>query len=531
MGTETQEMGAVPRRDRYDAVVVGGGHNGLVAAAYLARAGQSVLVLERGERPGGAAASARAFPGVDARLSRYAYLVSLLPGRIREELGLRVELRPRRIACYAPDPRADGRRGLLIDSADPARTQASMAAVSDGDEDLHAGWERLYGLTGLAARRLAPTLLEPLRSRAALRDALGDDAAWRLLFEAPIADGLEALLPDTLVRGVALTDALIGTFARAGDEDLAQNRCFLYHVIGDGTGLWKVPVGGMGAVTEELAERARAFGAEIRCGAEVTAIATAGDRATVAFLDEAGEEREVRGDRVLAGVGRAVLDRLRGREPSERPEGAQLKVNLVVDRLPRLRDERVDPRDAFAGTFHVNQTADQLDAAWAAASAGRIPDLVPCEVYCHSLTDPSILGPELRNRGAHTLTAFAVQLPARLFAEDPEGRRAEAVQRTLRSLDAVLAEPVDDCLARDADGRPCLEAKSPVDLEAELGLPGGNIFQGPLAWPYAEEPGEEGTWGVETDDPAVLLCGASARRGGGVSGIPGRNAAMAVLGG
>ena len=154
---------------------------------------------------------------------------------------------------------------------------------------------------------------------------------------------------------------------------------------------------------------------------------------------------------------------------------------------------------------------------------------MPCEIYCHSLTDPSILGPELQAAGAQTLTCFALHLPTRLFTADPDGARERALAATLASLDSVLAEPVLDCVWRDADGRPCVEARSPLDLEAELGLPGGNIFHRDLTWPFAETEAEVGTWGVETDDPRVLVCGAGARRGGGVSGVPGHNAAMAVL--
>jgi phytoene dehydrogenase-like protein len=231
-------------------------------------------------------------------------------------------------------------------------------------------------------------------------------------------------------------------------------------------------------------------------------------------------------------VAPAVLDRLRGRAPSApAPEGAQLKVNLLLARLPRLRDGSVDPAEAFAGTFHVNEGYAQLEAARTRAAAGELPDPVPCEVYCHTLTDPTILGPELRAAGAQTLTCFALQLPARLFAADNDGARERALQATLRSLDSVLAEPILDCVWRDAEGRPCVEARTPLDVEAELGLPGGNIFHRDLAWPFAESDDEVGTWGVETDDPGLLICGAGARRGGGVSGIPGRNAAMAVLGG
>ena len=121
-------------------------------------------------------------------------------------------------------------------------------------------------------------------------------------------------------------------------------------------------------------------------------------------------------------------------------------------------------------------------------------------------------------------------MPARLFAADPDGARERALAATLRSIDSVLAEPLEDCLARDATGAPCLEVRSPVDLEADVGLPGGHIFHRDLAWPWAEHDDEVGGWGVETADPRVLIAGAGARRGGGVSGIPGRAAAIAVLG-
>ncbi len=145
--------------------------------------------------------------------------------------------------------------------------------------------------------------------------------------------------------------------------------------------------------------------------------------------------------------------------------------------------------------------------------------MVPAEAYCHSLTDPSILSAELAASGAQTLTVFALHMPARLFLE-PESKQ-QAVEATLRSLNSVLAEPIEGCLMIDAAGRPCLEARTPLELEAELGLPGGNIFHRDLSWPFAETPEEVGRWGVETERPNVFVCGAGARRGGGVSGIPG----------
>jgi phytoene dehydrogenase-like protein len=496
---------------RYDAVVVGGGHNGLVAATYLARAGRDVLLLERSDHVGGAAVSEAAFAGVDARLSRYSYLVSLLPRAIVDELGLRFQTRRRRISSYTPVPGTD--TGVLVDTADSGRTRASM-----GEE--FGAWQAFYDRVARVARAVWPTMLEPLVSRDELQRRVSDRELWEALFERPLGETIEAAFADDVLRGIVLTDGLIGTFAGAHDADLRQNRCFLYHVIGNGTGAWDVPVGGMGALTGELARCARDAGAEIVTGAEVTAIEADGRSASVHV-----DGRSVSCRDVVAGCAPAVLDRLLGREPSERPEGAQLKVNMLLRRLPRLRDEAVPPEDAFAGTFHVNETYAQLQDAFARAAGGDVPAPVPCEIYCHSLTDRSILADDL---DAHTLTLFALHTPARLFDDDRATRTREALDATLRSLDSVLAEPIEDCLLIAPDGRPCLEAKTPLDLEDELALPRGNIFHRDLAWPFAES-GEEGSWGVETDVANVWLGGAGARRGGGVSGIPGRNAAMAIL--
>jgi phytoene dehydrogenase-like protein len=504
---------------------VGGGHNGLVAACYLARAGRSCVLLERRGRLGGAAISELPFAGLDARLSSYSYLVGLLPETIVRELGLAIELVSRGVSSYTPDPRVGGARGLLVDGEDRRGSEDSFRALPGGRPDLLA-WDALYAMTRRVARILFPTLLEPLRSREQVRRLIGDESAWQTLFERPLGETVAGLFVDDLVAGVVLTDALIGTFADVDAADLRQNRCFLYHVIGRQTGEWLVPLGGMGSVSEELERAARRFGAELRPGCEVLSLEPRAD----------GCELELEGDslsarHVLVNAAPAELARLLGDAPAEpAPEGAQLKVNLLLSRLPRLRDPLLSPQRAFAGTFHVNETAAQLRAAHRAAQAGEVPDPLPCEAYCHSLADRSILGPELRDAGAHTMTVFTLQTPARLFVGDPEGARERVLRATLRSLDSVLADSIEECLMRAPDGRPCIEVHSPLDLERELRMPGGHIFHADLAWPFAEREEEVGCWGVETAHPAILLCGAGARRGGGVSGIPGRNAAMAVLG-
>ncbi|MET9803175.1 NAD(P)/FAD-dependent oxidoreductase [Streptomyces sp. NPDC006368] len=510
----------------YDAVIVGGGHNGLVAAAYLARAGRTVLLLERLPATGGAAVSTRPFTGVDARLSRYSYLVSLLPLKIVRELGLRFTVRRRTVSSYTPTVRDGRAAGLLVGGP---RTRDAFAALTGSDTE-YTAWQRFHAMTGHVAARVFPTLTEPLPTREALRARIADDEAWRMLFEEPVGVAIEEHFRDDLVRGVVLTDALIGTFADAHDPSLVQNRCFLHHVIGGGTGDWNVPVGGMGALTDALADAARAAGAEIVTGHEATRIDTDGHTAEVTFRT-GDTEGAVAARHVLVGASPHALAGLLG-EPAPPPaEGAQLKVNMLLTRLPRLTDRSVDPHDAFAGTFHISEGYGQLAAAYAEAAAGRLPSAPPSEIYCHSLTDPSILGPDLAARGCHTLTLFGLHTPARLFTADNDAVRAALLTATLAELDQYLEEPIADCLALDADGRPCVEARTPLDLERDLGLPGGHIFHRDLAFPYAtEEAGSPvGRWGVGTAHPNVLLCGAGAVRGGGVSGVPGHNAAMAVL--
>jgi phytoene dehydrogenase-like protein len=509
-----------------DIVIVGGGHNGLTAAAYLARAGKSVLLLERGDHVGGAAVSSSVFAGVQARLSRYSYLVSLLPARIIDDLGLSVSLARRRYSSYTPSP-AERTSGVLVDSGDAATTRASLERVGAGG-DIRA-WEALAADLATLAQAVFPTLCEPLPTRSELRRRVGDDSLWAEVIEQPLGRLLTQRFESDVVRGIVATDGLIGTFTSVHDPSLDANRCFLYHSIGNGTGDWDVPIGGMGAVTGEVERAARAAGALIRTGADVTGIEPDG---RVRYR-VAGREAEARGARVLVNVAPWVLRNLLGERPGDKPEGAQVKVNLLLRRLPRLLDPDVSAEAAFGGTFHINQTLSQLEAAYADALAGRIPTTLPCEIYCHTLADPSILSPDLAAAGAHTLTVFGLHTPDRLSRSDNDATRAALQTAVFASVNSVLAEPLEDLLMTDGTGAPCIETKTTADLDAALNLPGGNIFHGPLSWPFLEDdeaaqtPAER--WGVATGHPRILVCGAGARRGGGVSGIGGHNAAMAVL--
>lgn len=532
-----------PEHDRVEVVIVGGGHNGLTAAAYLAQAGRSVLVLEASDHLGGAAISAPAFEGVQARLSRYSYLVSLMPTAIRDELGLHLDLRSRAVASYTPVRRRGTDTGLLVERVAGNATAASFVDLAGDDGDFRA-WKDFYGRIEQAAQVLAPTMLHRLPSREEARSLVVDAAGqrtWNEIAEDPLGETLMTTFADDDVRGVVGTDGLIGTFASLFDTSLLANRCFAYHLIGDGTGEWKVPIGGMGAVSGALANAAASAGARLVTGACVTQVDADGHRAEVTWQDDDGNQHTVAADWVLANVAPQILDALRGQPTVTEGQGAQMKINMLLTRLPQLRSG-IDPTVAFAGTFHIDESLEALESSFAHAVAGRIPGVLPAEIYCHTLTDPSILGVDLQQAGWHTMTLFGLHIPAALFdglsADEHAAARQKLLDGYLDGMDEYLMEPIRDCLAHDAHGQPCIEAHTPRDLVTTVGLPGGHIFHRDLRWPWAADddgtPGAEdsvaGSWGVETDTTNVLVCGAGARRGGGVSGIPGRAAAMKVLG-
>ncbi len=508
----------------YDALVVGGGHNGLVAASYLARAGKSVLLLEAQSELGGATTSVKPFPEYDARLSRYSYLVSLLPDQIVADLGLNFKTLGRPVASYTPYHREGRQDGLLVAAGWDDVTERSFRRLTGSDQEGRS-WREFYGEIATLAGRLAPTLLKPLKSAAELKRDLGVPEVWRQLVETPIGDVIRNRFRDDLVQGVVLTDGLIGTFVSA--QDLQANRCLLYHLIGNGTGQWRVPQGGMGALVRELQRVATSLGVEIALRSKVVAL----ESGPMGVRVETESGHGYRAKDLLFAAAPQHLERLRGRTVREFLPGSQLKINMLLSRLPRLKSG-LDPRLAFAGTFHVNERFSQLEAAYAVARGGEMPQPLPLEVYCHTLTDPSILSAALNERGFQTLTLFGLHTPAPLFEADPEGVKALARARAIASLNEYLLDPIESVLAPCRDGSWALEVKSPLDLEKDLSLPRGNIFHRDLDFPFWDGDAGGGAhqlWGAETDDPHIFLAGAGARRGGGVSGIAGHNAAMAVL--
>lgn len=507
---------------KYDAIVVGGGHNGLVAATYLAKAGKSVVLLEGAPELGGATTSVRPFPEYDARLSRYSYLVSLLPDQIVADLGINFKTLERSIASYTPYKKGDRDSGLLISQRWDERTAEDFRKLTGSDREGQA-WQDFYNEIAELAVRIAPFMLQPLKSAESLKAEIGLPSVWKYLMERPIGEVIQERFEDDVVRGVALTDALIGTFVSA--DDLQANRCFLYHLIGNGTGQWRVPQGGMGALVIELNRVAKLNGVEIKLNSYISEIDSSANGVSVTT----SEGVKFTGQDLLFAGAPQTLAKLRGMSAPKSLEGSQMKINMLLSKLPELRSG-MDPKLAFAGTFHINESYSQLESSYQVAKSGVIPSDLPLEMYCHTLTDPTILSPELNQRGFHTLTLFGLHTPAALFDKDPEGSKAIAKQAAIDSLNQYLAEPIESVLAVSSDGSLAIEAKSPLDLENDLGLPRGNIFHRDLDFPFID--GTETaklTWGSETDDPRIFLSGAGARRGGGVSGIAGHNAAMAVL--
>jgi phytoene dehydrogenase-like protein len=520
-------------KSRYDVVILGAGHNGLVAASYLGRAGLSVLLLEKNDYIGGATTSQKLFPDYEARLSRYSYLVSLFPEKIIRDLGLKLELLRRATGSFTPYVKSGRHDGLLISNVDEGQSRRSMVDLTGSDRE-YEQMKKFYNLSRVFAEHAWDSMLEPLIAKDEFKTRFDADdvsrEAWRSLAEQPLGESLEHYLQNDLVRGLVLTDAKVGIFTHPHDSSLVQNRCFLYHLIGNKTGEWKVPVGGMGAVARDLEQAARKTGAEFLTNVDVSDVHLGGKTKTIEF-ELCGKRQAVDAQFLLVNFGRNILSNYADKayEPDRTDEGSVFKINMLLRRLPKLKAKNYPVDQAWCGTFHSDEGYEQMNVSYQQASKGRLPDKTPCEVYCHTLTDGSILSPDLREKGFQTMTLFGLDAPYSLFAKDNDAMRKNAERKFLDSMNRWLEEPVEDCLAVARDGSLCLESKSPVDIEESLGMYHGNIFHDAPTWPFATKKEQAGTWGVETEWENVFLCGSSAQRGGAVSGIPGHNAASKVL--
>lgn len=524
---------------RVDAIVIGAGHNGLVAAAYLARAGLRTRVLERRSLIGGATVTEEIWPG--HRVSRASYVAGLLRPVVVRELGLAgrgLRLLPRRPASFTPLP--DGR--ALVMGPDVAATQASVARFSARDAARLPEYEAF--LDGIA-RAVEPSLDAPpprfprprARDLSTLgRVALGLLRTGRRLPEAlalllgPARPVIEQWFESEPLRCTLATDAVIGAFASPSSPGTGY--VLFHHVMGEtggARGVWAYVEGGMGRLAEAIAAAARDAGATIETDAPVARILVEGRRAQGVVL-ASGETIEA--PLVLSGadpvhtflhlVGRDALDEhfARGIEVLD-VRSPSLKLNLALDRVPRFRVEGATPAGPgpeHRGTIHLGcYDLDALERSFAAAAAGRLPERPMIE-----LTIPSVLDPTLAPAGRFVASMFVQHVPWQPEGSSWDRERDRFADRVLALVDEVA--PGFSASVRER------EVLAPPDLERVFGLTGGNIFHGAMTpdrlFVLRPLPGCDG---YRTPIEGLWLCGAGTHPGGGVMGACGRNAASEVL--
>jgi phytoene dehydrogenase-like protein len=476
-----------------DVAIIGAGHNGLVAAAYLARAGLSVEVLERRELVGGACVTEELWPGV--RASPAAYTLSLLRTEVARDLdlarhGLRVA--PHEPYLFAPYP--DGRR--VVTWSDPDRTREQLEGDwSRADGDGYAAWARRWEE---AAARARPLVLEP-SERTRWLEAVGPE-----ILEGSIADDL-AGIPSEQVRVPFAIQGLIGTLA--GPEDPGTAFVAFYHELGEAAGrpgAWGYARGGMGAVTGALRAAAEEAGAQVRVSAPVEGVLIDEGRAAGVAL-EGGEELPARA--VVSNADPLRTAALAGlpRPEGWRQQGCVVKVMLLLDGLPDFPSwPGLEP---WQGAIDIGFTMDDLSAAAAEARGGQPASRPWIEVACQTAVDDSLAPPE-----QHVLSLFCQCFPPDV---DPEAAADAATER----FTEVCPDLPDRILDRLALG--------PRELEGRFGLTGGHIFHGEMlpGQLFEGRNGPRRFGGVE----GLYLGGSGAQPGGAVTGAPGYLAARAVI--
>lgn len=514
---------------RYDIIIVGSGHNGLVAACYLAQAGKTVLVLEKNDYLGGATTSQKTFPEFEAYLSKYSYLISLLPQRIIRDLKLSLPLLQRKTASYTPYIRDNRIEGLLLSNVNSEISKTSVQRLGFGNQEWE-GYLKFSERCQTFASMIWDSVLEPLKSRHFWKqrfEKAGESELWEDIVEKPIGLFIEKYVKSDVLRGILLTDARIGVCSHAHDPSLLQNRTFIYHIIGNKTGEWRVPKGGMGNLVKQLVQKSKELGVELKTQSEVTGLQKITDGMEVETA-----VKKYQATKVLWNAAPAYLPLTLPNYRSvnvQKNEGTAFKINILLHRLPRLKDESVSPEEAFAGTFHINQSYGQQQKAFEQTQSRGVPESFPCEMYCHTLTDSSILSKELNEQGYQTITVFGLDMPYRLFEKNNTGQKEKVLKLFFEGINPYLKEPIQNCIAQNSDGSLCIECKSAFDLEKDLGLPLGNIFHNDLSWFFTDSEEDAGSWGVETPLENLILCGSGAQRGGAVSGIPGYLAAQMIL--
>ena len=495
----------------WDVVVVGGGHNGLTAAAYLARAGRSVLVLERRDHLGGACTLEQPFADERFVMSPCAYLVGLLHPLVIDELDLvRHGYRTFVVDPTHWTPFEDG--SALFQWHDPEKTAASVEALSPGDVDGFLAYEALFDRITARLRRgpRGDVWSGAAPDRAELEELFAEDPEARdVVLDASIADVVERHVKDERLRTALHGQGVIGTFA--GPREPGTAWIHAHHSLGL-IGGWSFVEGGMGRVSFCLADAAREHGAVVAAGVPVAAIVpgegvrleggeTLRARAVVSNADPV---------RTVALIQSGVDSVLRERIDRWRITSPVIKLNCALSRLPAFLAADGD-LTVYRAQVEIGRSIDDTQAACDAARRG-VPSPEWCELYFQTPYDPSVAPP-----GAHTMSVFAQFVPYELASGTWDERRDEIADAALAAI-ARFAPDVADCVVER-------QVLGPPDVEDQIGLTGGHIFQGECLpdqmWDRRFAP----RFGVD----GVYLCGAATHPGGSVMAINGRNAAMAVL--
>ena len=502
---------------RWDAIVVGAGHNGLTCAAYLAKAGKRVLVLEARPRVGGACTLHEVWPGY--RISPCAYLVGLLHPRVIDELEMvdyGFQWLPARAGMFVPFD--DGTSIQLWDDDDRCEQEVRRLAPAD-----LKGWQAFCGVKQRLRDALRPEGDRDLWiGRAPSRDELehrlaGDGEARKMLFDWSMVECLEHYMSDERLQSAYLGQGVIGTFASPHDPGTAS--IHFHHQsgrLGGTPGMWGYVLGGMGMVSFILCDIARDAGAVVVTGIPVARIIPG-----VGVELEGGERIE--SPCVVSNADPRVTLSLLGSDadPAWRAQveavpqvGCTVKLNIVLNELPSFTARHGTSMPHHLGQINTPLSKEEWRTNVEIARAGDLPERLWTELYFHTVHDPSVAP-----QGVHTMSVFAQYVPHTFARGDWETRRHDVKELAIRSI------------ARYCDNMPRaildVQVLGPPDIEREVGLTGGHIFQGECLPPYMWDK----RLTPRTPMPGVFLCGACTHPGGSVIAINGRNAAMEILAG